>query len=258
MKRCLFSLALGIALLSTRISALRPQNPDPGDSEVINEIEGQLRLRGVQTDTNSLMSEARSNSDLGIRSDAVQLLGYRKEIGAKETLLGVLHSDPEPGVRENAAWSLARIGAPEGIVGLKDMLTNTEDVKQRCFIAGEIARFGDPGAYRYVVEAIASKNAEIRFLCVSHLFPFLKFEGKRDAELIDPLEQLNSLLRDRDGRVRKEALSVIGRAVPTFMSREKIQPVIRKMSEQDSDLQVRATAASILRAWDFEDSNAKH
>jgi HEAT repeat protein len=247
-----------MGLLSVRVLAYGLQGVSPEDAETVGEIEGQLRAQGVQTDTNSLMSAVRSNPDVGIRSDAVQLLGYRRDASAKETLLGVLHSDSAHIVRQNAAWALARIGAPEGVAGLKDLLADTEDLKQRSLIASQMAEFGDPSGYKYVVEALASKNPETRYLCVAHLFPFFKFEDKRNAGSIEPVEQLQKLLRDRDGKVRAEAVTIVGRAVPRYLKRESIQPTIKQMSKQDSDAQVRATTERILKAWEFEDSRKSH
>lgn len=249
---------LGMGFLSVWILAFGRQGISPEDAETVGEIEGQLHAQGIQTDTNSLMSEARSNPDLGIRSDAVQLLGYRREASARESLLGVLHSDPSHLVRENAAWALARIGAAEGVAGLKDLLAEADDLKQRSFIAAQMAEFGDLGGYKYVLECLASKNSETRYLCVAHLFPFFKVEDNRNAGLIKPVEQLQKLLRDRDAKVRAEAVTIVGRGVPRYLKRASIQPTIEQMSQQDSDAEVRATAERILKAWEFEDSKKSH
>jgi HEAT repeat protein len=247
-----------MGLLSLRVLASGLQGVSPEDAETVGEIEGQLRAQGVKTDTNSLMSAVRSNPDVGIRSDAAQLLGYRREASAKETLLGVLRSDSAHIVRQNAAWALARIGAPQGVAGLKDLLADTEDLKQRSFIASQMAEFGDPSGYKYVVEALASKNSQIRYLCVAHLFAFFKFENKRNAGSIEPVALSQKLLRDPDSKVRREAVSIVGRAVPRYLKRESIQPTIEQISKQDSDAGVRATAERILKAWEFEDSGKSH
>lgn len=219
------------------------------NAEMMNWLEGILRAQHVNTDSESLLNAVISGKELIVRVSAARLLGLRKEKKAVEVLKQALHSDPEAVVKETAAWSLAYMGYPEGKNALKELIAKADDVKRQSMLAAELAELGDPSEYPYVVKAISSPDAEIRFLSTDNLWPFLKYEGKHGKEAIDALARLQTLVHDKAPKVRAEALSVLNRAVPNFLPRNQLQPLVEQLSKEDPDPQVRQTADRILQVW---------
>jgi HEAT repeat protein len=222
------------------------------NAETMAWLEGILRGQHINTDTASLIEALAPGHELIVRSSAAQLLGLRKELTAINALKGALHSDQEPLVRETAAWALANMGDQEGKTALKDLIPRSEDLRRQSILAAELAELGDPSMYSFAVKAVASSSPETRFLSVANLFPFVKYQGKTGAEVIDPLQRLQGLAHDKDPKVRGEALSVLNRASPEFMPRSQLQPLVEQLSKQDPDPQVRATADRILQVWKLE------
>src|SRR5215468_1011532 len=242
----LMVLVSSFPVLYSFVPILNDELGKDGKAETIHWLEGELHARHVATDTASLIAALGSNKELIVRADAAQLLGLRKEAAAAAPLKAALRSDSEPLVKETAAWALANMGHEEGRSALKELISKSEDIRRQSVLAGELAELGDPSAYSYAVKAVTSPDSETRFLSVDNLFPFLKYEGKRGTESIDPLQRLRVLLHDTEPRVRAEALTVLNRAIPAFMARSELQPLVEQMSKEDQDPQVRATAARIL------------
>jgi HEAT repeat protein len=222
------------------------------DAEAMQWLEGLLRAQNVQTDSDSLIKALAENKEVIVRSTAAQILGLRKEVKASAALKAALESDPEAVVKESAALALAHMGDPAGRDALKKLIPQSPDLKRRSVLAGNLAELGDPGSYSFVVQAVTSDNAETRRLSAASLFPFLKYEGRREnGQVIDPLKRLLGLLQDKEPGVRSEALIVLNRAVPTYISRELLKPKVEKLGKQDPDRTVRATADRILQTWEL-------
>jgi len=222
------------------------------DAEAIQWLEGLLRAQNVQTDSDSLIKALGENKEVIVRSTAAQILGLRKEVKASDALKTALQVDPEGVVKESAALALAHMGDPAGKNALKKLIPQSPDPKRRSVLAGNLAELGDPGSYSFVVQAVTSDNAETRRLSVASLFPFLKYEGRREnGQVVDPLKRLLGLLQDNEPGVRSEALIVLNRAVPSYISRELLKPRVEKLAKQDKDRTVRATADRILQTWEL-------
>jgi HEAT repeat protein len=226
--------------------------------ETMQWLEGILEGQHVKTDTDSLIKALGPGNELIVRSTAAELLGLRKESKADAALKAVLHSATEPIVKETAAWALANMGDPEGKSALKELVPKAEDLKRQGALAAELAELGDPSMYSFAVKAVTSSSPETRFLSVANLFPFVKYQGKHAGVLIDPLERLQALAGDKDPRVRAEAISVLNRVSPESLPRSQFRSMVERISKEDPDPQVRATADRILQIWKLEGGRKDH
>src|SRR5262249_32068815 len=115
----LMALVSSFPVLYSFVPTLNDELGKDGKAETIHWLEGELHARHVATDTASLITAMGSSKELIVRTDAAQLLGLRKETAAAGPLRAALRSDPEPVVKETAAWALANMGHEEGMAALK-------------------------------------------------------------------------------------------------------------------------------------------
>jgi len=215
------------------------------------ELESMLKREGVKTDLASLRGAARSGPDLGVRWMAVEVLGLRGDQASRPILKQVVQSDPERLVRETAALALARLGDQEGLAALKELM-ETAEPHRRTYLAARLAELNEPAGYRFVAEATAGENAQLKLLSIASLVPFVPFQGRQVGILIDPVDRLLALAKDADPRIRREALINIPTAVVKGAPLATYRPVVETMARSDPDPDIREMARLDLIQWDEE------
>lgn len=222
----------------------RPGKPDPWV-----ELESILQQQGVKTDLPSLREAAGSGPDIGVRWMSVEILGLRGDQASRPLLKRVLKGDAQRLVRETAALALARLGDKEGLAGLKTFM-ETAEPQRRSYLAGRLAELGEPEGYRFVAEATAGDNTQVRLLSIACLAPFVPFQGRQVVIVIDPVDRLLALAKDPDPKIRKEALINIPMAVVKGAPLATFRPTVEAMSRSDPDLDIREIARLTLILWE--------
>ena len=151
---------------------------------------------------------------------------------AVQPLIGLLEN-PEPYVRERAAWALRQTGDERVGLPLIDLLEDPAPKVRRQAILG-VGELRVSQAVPSLIELLGLENIETRRDAVAALGAI------RDRRAIDALERL---LTDRDSLVRKLAMRAMGKIVSE--SPEEIEPLLRAL--RSGDPIVRMEAASALR-----------
>jgi HEAT repeat protein len=129
------------------------QLPEPGrqiaemaglGTSPVERERGAQRLRQIGT-LPPLAAALRAVDHPGLRAAAARAVARLGEAGVVEALAGTL-DDPEPAVRQEAAWMLGVTGQPAALAPLVTALAGAQDAELRATAARALGRLGDPGA----------------------------------------------------------------------------------------------------------------
>ena len=143
---------------------------------------------------------ALSDSDAGVREEAVSALGRHRVREAESPLIGAL-SDEEAEVREEAAEALGKIRSPDGIDALVAALDDSEEnVREEA--AEALGRIRDPRATDGLIAALDGAQGDALEEIVGALG---RIGGDR------AMDALVSLMDSADDGVRREAIGALSR-----------------------------------------------
>jgi HEAT repeat protein len=223
-----------------------PDRPGAAREAPWAELEGELRARGLDTDTGSLIRAAESHPEAGVRWTAVEVLGLRGERGARESLLRIFAGDPDSVVRESAALALARLGDEEGKAALRRLLAASSDPKRQVHLAARLAEFGDASGYEHIRGASRSTDPHLRFLAAGAMVPFIPIEAAEGYRKDEAVADLLALAADAESKVRYEFLVQVPFAVAKGAPVERIREEVERMSKEDADRSVKEKAGLVL------------
>jgi len=212
------------------------------------ELASELAHQGYKTDTQSLISLAKSNRPEGTRWMAIEILGLRGEQAARPMLHDVLKNDSSRLLRDTAAVALGRLKDPEGIPSLRELVKTAATEERQIYLASQLAMLKDSSGYSYIVTATKSKDPHLRYLAAGALANFIQFEVNGAAK-IDAAEQLILLANDSDPKVRNEVIIHFILAVYNGASITKFRPIVEQMAHNDPDQQVKENADRTLTLW---------
>ncbi len=226
-------LTLGILIILMVSSGLHG-----GDSQ-ISSTETELELRGVATDTESLLVALITHPDWPVRSMAARLLGLRKETVAGDTLVTTLETEENTYVRSSVAIALMNLGIEEGVAEARELLEIAESLGAKITLASRLAKSGDARGFHYVKQALDSEKHYDRLKGIDGLRSFIPLDGTTGEEAI---RLLLEQLEDKHMWNRLNALVMIPFAHKHGASLDHLLPILRRLAENDPDEEIRREA----------------
>lgn len=209
----------------------------------------------------ALLGYAEEHGDERVRWLSATLAVEKGKKAAIPSLLRVLAQDRSEYVRGQVAELLLRLGETSGSDLVRAAMLRSGPLWRRIGKAGLLATAGDASGFEYVTQAAQEGEAWLRRLSAVPLAQFVAGDlGEVSSKALD---QLDTLSRDADGAVRREALSaffyLMRRGSPVAMFRRQIEamasedpdPALRKSAEADlADLdRIEQCAAQAGDAW---------
>ena len=216
--------------------------PRPGQP---SRAERFLSARGFELDTPSLLELAGSKADLEARAYALDVLSSRPEEEVKGPLLELLRSNCEPLIRRKLAIALAGFGEESAFEILHVLMRQATRDSEQSFLAATLASLGDLEGYPLLIAGLRSESLVARSRARRALFDL----ALRDTELDPPLDVSRLVLEaleDPESWNRREALSLVARAVDRGLSADAFRVAVERLAAEDPAPDVREYAAVIL------------
>jgi hypothetical protein len=166
-----------------------------------------LRVNGISLSEVELITALKQRTNV-LQAAAAHTLGSLLSQDAI-SILKKLVSSSEDLVKVEAAYALARLGAPEGKYVLIQCLNYTLDAYLfPAIAAGYLVRLGDPRGFKTIVRCFDVDIPEIRMLACKQLYFFVPFQGvqDKDGNTIDVYGLFDRALKDSDTDIQWQAL----------------------------------------------------
>lgn len=234
------ALVVGCACLAGATDLLSTKPGNPWDRS-----ERALQKAGFDTDTDSLMSIAKTHQGSIDGWRAISILGWRGEHKAKGLLRELLAEGFDESVHQAAALALARLGDEEGLQALIQFFFQETGIG-KAYLANRLAELGQDVGYSQTLELSYSSRAgarreSLRALVV--LLDVLQDSPERTRELAD---RICAMSQDADRGVRREFLIQAASAIPASLRERCLEEVVRRMSVEEVDDALKEKAAGQL------------
>lgn len=243
-----------IAAVPQSAELQRKQSPTGADFDPFTT---DLQRKGIKTDTASLIKALQENASADIRFESAVVLSSRQEPGIESALVQAMKSDVSEFVRKGVSERLAMRGNPEARAFVKKFMIQSTELPEQARMGFELAVGGDPAGYKFVKDLALSKEPARRREGMQDLFPFFHFKAEELQPETQPAELLRTLLGDDDASVRKGALELANRVVPRFQQPATYLPLVTRISEEDTDPEVKEVAARLLKQWQQYDKKPR-
>lgn len=196
-----------------------------------------LRANGIGLSCSELTDTLGADLEV-LAAAAAHTLGVEGCTGALEQLRAVARGQGDL-VRAEAAYSLARLGDPEGEAALRNCLALSPDAYVGAPVAaGYLARLGDPAGFDAVQRALGVPLAPIRVLACKQLWFFVPFA---DEGVVDAFAAFRRALDDPDSGVRWQAFVQLRE-----LEHSEARPILDAYAQDGADEELRAAAARAL------------
>ncbi|MHA1730999.1 MAG: HEAT repeat domain-containing protein [Promethearchaeota archaeon] len=176
--------------------------------------------------------------------EALEEIGKTREVDSFDEVKELMEH-PDPDVRRVAAWTLGRLGLPEGIQYLRQGLDD-DHVGVNLYSALALGEIDDYRATRALVSGLGNDNWRVRNCCVESI-------GKQRDNLGLATEALLECLDDNWVQVRQNCAKVLGdtgdpKVVPA-LCRCLADTYVRKFAASPSPSSGRWQSPSSPRYW---------
>ncbi len=203
-----------------------------------------LKEKNIALDTDSLLKEIQTTSDIEIKWRAIRIIGMRKDLKGVKVLRGLLNPEEDPLTREEAAISLHMLGNKSGHSELVKLFEVEKNPLAKIRLAKNLASiFKDARGKDFVLEMAKSKVGVRRLYSVEALARILEVLIV-DSEFERLLAFFVLFSKDDDPLIRREFVN----ASPVKKQFAKtLIPIFQKLSKNDPDHIVRKYAKSVLK-----------
>lgn len=189
-----------------------------------------------------------SDVDNGVREEAAWSLWKLGDPRAYKPLIEALLKDVCPQVREKSARALGLMGARESLPVMLDLLTLDRHVpgRVRAGIACAFGYLADEKILHHLIHLSKDAEPRVRYEAVRSLGRYLVGFGPEIAARV--FEMLSRFVRrgsEPAGLIRKAAVKAL-----RFSSSPDAAVAVARVLKQDPDAEARQTAAEALLIWD--------
>jgi HEAT repeat protein len=232
-------------------------NTTPGGVEIWRRIETDMRQEGCFVPPLATLRDALRSTDSLCRFQAVRALGLQGDKKAIPDLKKIHEGDPDPGMRNQAAIELVRMGEREYLEDAHQAMEAGPSLSDKVSLAGQLAQVGDARGYPYVAEACRSSVVLDRQSCVSALGYFNKV-AEHDEELrATVIDQMLTLAEDPEAWVRQAAINDLAGWDLEMLLPESAISRIKKLADVSPDPKVKKVAQLVVENQKFKPHASK-
>ena len=205
-----FLLAVLFFSASSSVLGLTGKGISPEDMVGVP-LKSWLEAKDVSSDFESLVEAAQNHPDPNARWRAVQVLSIYFGQKSEKVFQLVVKNDPKATVRETAALALVKLGRKNYLEVIKKGMEKEKYLDSKIVHARDLAEYGDPSGYTYVIEGLNHSEEFMRLQALSALPLFFNFNVSDLTPKIDPIEKFIELKDDPSPNVRTRFVSAISR-----------------------------------------------
>lgn len=236
---------IGYACVVSATDRLSTQ-PDPAWAW----LERELQKDGFETDTESLVSLAKTHQEETAGLRAISILGQRGEQSAKGVLREILLKGADELVRESAAIALARLGDEEGLQALIQYFHEAKG-DSKASLALVLAKLGKDVGYSQTLELSYSASLRVRVAAVRALFALFDVVKDTPERCREVGDRICVMSQDAELRVRRVFLIGASSAIPANLREMCLEEAVLRMSVEEADDELRGVAERLLLTWEL-------
>jgi HEAT repeat protein len=209
-------------------------------------IELDMRNAGCFKPPIATVREALSSEDVLCRLRAARVLGLRGDPAVIPELRALFANDPDPLVRNQAAFELARLGEREYLKAAHQVVDEAPSLAQKASLAGQLADLGDTSGYPYVAESCRAEDSRTRMACIAAFWYFRKPAIESSELRAKVLSQHLELLDDPVAEVRQAALNSLATYGQEMDLPAAVTARLETLAAQSADRRTREIVAAVV------------